>query len=107
MTRHIGQRFLCDTEQLSLDGVIQTVGERGRIERRNSGSFAEVIGQPAETVVEAKIVEEGRAEKLRDLANIPDGIFHKAQAIFQPSGMKGTGILHGDQISFDGAESLS
>src|SRR6185369_369223 len=45
-TRHVGQRFLCDAEQLSLDGVIQTAGERRRIERRDSGSFAEVIGQP-------------------------------------------------------------
>ena len=43
---------------------------------------------------------------MRDLADVLDGVFDQAEAIFNPALMECTRALHGDQVRLDGAQRL-
>ena len=81
VARDIGQRLLRDAEKMSFRFVGEAPGIAGVYRHLDSGARGEAFRQPAQSGLQAEIVEDGGAQQLRHLAHVADGFIHQAEAI--------------------------
>src|ERR1035437_1234114 len=107
VARHVGERLLRDAEQVRLGLIGKAAGVAGFESRLNAGARGEALHQPAQTGLEAEIVEDGGAQKLRHLPHVTDSLFDQVQAVFQTRVVQLPADIERGEVGLDGGERLA
>lgn len=101
----VGERFLCDAEQVGFRFIGEADGDGGVVVDFDAGPFIETLALPAEAGVESEIVEDSGTEELGELSHVLDGFVDEMEAVFEAAA--GLACGEGDEIGFYRRERLA
>ena len=107
MSRDVCQGLLADAEQMDFRFVRQPLFEVGLVSDFDSRPLRETLSEPAQPLVEAKIIEDSWVQQMRELSNIVDRLVHKSDTVFDTRYLRQAARADGHEICLDRCQGLT